>query len=214
MPAVDDLNCILDETITAAEVPELDPVDSLNALDALLGLAAFPAEQVLAMSLSRTGLDLDQLWERKRQVIEQAPGLSVWRGGETFTFEQVMRQIKAKYVVRLTATPTRKDGHHPIIYMQCGPVRFSMSARTMTESTPFEHQVIPRRTDFRLPSDPAQVAIQEIYAALVADTARNEMIARDVIACAYRKSHLGRRRSSHTCCKSDVRASLATIEKH
>ena len=139
----------------------------------LLGLAAFPAEQVLAMSLSRTGLDLDQLWERKRQVIEQAPGLSVWRGGETFTFEQVMRQIKAKYVVRLTATPTRKDGHHPIIYMQCGPVRFSMSARTMTESTPFEHQVIPRRTDFRLPSDPAQVAIQEIYAALVADTARN-----------------------------------------
>ena len=47
-----------------------------------------------------------------------------------FTFEQVMRQVKAKYVLGLTATPTRKDGHHPIIYMQCGPVRFSMSART------------------------------------------------------------------------------------
>jgi superfamily II DNA or RNA helicase len=46
-----------------------------------------------------------------------------------FTFEQVMRQVKAKYVVGLTATPTRKDGHHPIIYMQCGPVRFNMSAR-------------------------------------------------------------------------------------
>jgi superfamily II DNA or RNA helicase len=99
-----------------------------------------------------------------------------------FTFEQVMRQVKAKYVVGLTATPTRKDGHHPIIHMQCGPVRFSMSARTMTESTPFEHQVIPRITDFRLPSDPAQVGIQEIYASLVSDTARNEMIARDVIA--------------------------------
>ena len=97
------------------------------------------------------------------------------------TFEQVMRQAKAKYVVGLTATPTRKDGHHPIIYMQCGPVRFSMSPRTMTESTPFEHRVIPRLTDFRLPSDPAQVAIHEIYAALVADTARNEMISRDVI---------------------------------
>ncbi len=61
-----------------------------------------------------------------------------------FTFEQVMRQVKAKYVVGLTATPTRKDGHHPIIYMQCGPVRFHMSARTMTETTPFEHKVIPR----------------------------------------------------------------------
>ena len=84
LPAIDDLNRILDETIAAAEVPELDRVGSSKALDAMLGLAAFPAEQVLAMSLSRTGLDLDQLWERKRQVIEQAPGLSVWRGGETF----------------------------------------------------------------------------------------------------------------------------------
>ena len=101
-----------------------------------------------------------------------------------FTFEQVMRQVKAKYVVGLTATPTRKDGHHPIIYMQCGPVRFSMNARTMTESTPFEHRVIPRLTDFRMPSEPAQVGIQEIYAALVVDAARNEMIARDVIATA------------------------------
>jgi superfamily II DNA or RNA helicase len=42
-----------------------------------------------------------------------------------FTFEQVMRQMKAKYVVGLTATPRRKDGHHPIIYMHCGPVRFN-----------------------------------------------------------------------------------------
>ena len=30
-----------------------------------------------------------------------------------FTFEQVMRQVKSKYIVGLTATPTRKDGHHP-----------------------------------------------------------------------------------------------------
>ncbi|HUE03583.1 MAG TPA: DEAD/DEAH box helicase family protein [Bryobacteraceae bacterium] len=37
-----------------------------------------------------------------------------------FTFEQVMKQVKARYVVGLTATPTRKDGHHPIISMQCG----------------------------------------------------------------------------------------------
>ena len=59
--------------------------DEGRAVDALLGLAAFPAEQVVAMSLSKRGLDHDQLWERKRQVIEQAPGLTVWRGGEAFT---------------------------------------------------------------------------------------------------------------------------------
>ena len=98
-----------------------------------------------------------------------------------FTFEQVMRQVKAKYVVGLTATPTRKDGHHPIIYMQCGPVRFSMSARTMTETTPFEHKVTPRYTEFRMAPELTEVTIQDIYAALVDDGARNEMIADDMV---------------------------------
>ncbi len=98
-----------------------------------------------------------------------------------FTFEQVMRQVKAKYVVGLTATPTRKDGHHPIIYMQCGPVRFSMSARTMTEATPFEHKVTPRHTEFRMAPDLTEVTIQDVYAALVNDVSRNEMIATDIV---------------------------------
>ncbi len=98
-----------------------------------------------------------------------------------FTFEQVMRQVKAKYVVGLTATPTRKDGHHPIIFMQCGPVRFSMSARTMTETTPFDHKVTPRHTEFRMAPEHPEVTIQDIYAALVDDASRNEMIANDIM---------------------------------
>jgi len=98
-----------------------------------------------------------------------------------FTFEQVMRQVKAKYVVGLTATPTRKDGHHPIIYMQCGPARFSMSARTMTETTPFEHKVIPRYTEFRTAPEVNDITIHDVYAALADDAARNEMIAADLI---------------------------------
>src|SRR5213596_318187 len=56
-----------------------------QSVDALIGLAAFPAEQVLAMSLSKKGLDVERLWKRKRQAVEQAPGLTIWRGGETFT---------------------------------------------------------------------------------------------------------------------------------
>jgi superfamily II DNA or RNA helicase len=98
-----------------------------------------------------------------------------------FTFEQVMRQVKAKYVVGLTATPTRKDGHHPIVYMQCGPVRFSMSAKTMTETTPFEHKVTPRHTEFRMAPELTEVTIQDIYAALVDDASRNETIAGDIM---------------------------------
>jgi hypothetical protein len=53
-------------------------------VDALIGLAASPAEQVLALALLKNGVDLSRLWERKRQTVEQTPGLSIWRGGETF----------------------------------------------------------------------------------------------------------------------------------
>ena len=98
-----------------------------------------------------------------------------------FTFEQVMKRLKAKFVMGLTATPTRKDGHHPIIYMQCGPVRFSMSAKAMTETNPFEHRVIPRHTDFQMQPNIGEVAIQDVYAALSSDALRNELIADDIV---------------------------------
>ena len=98
-----------------------------------------------------------------------------------FTFEQVMKQVKAKYVLGLTATPERKDGHHPIIYMQCGPIRYKLSARSMTAASSFEHEVIPRLTDFCLPPEQADTTIQELYAALVDDKTRNELIVSDLL---------------------------------
>ena len=41
-----------------------------------------------------------------------------------FSFEAILKQANAKYVVGLTATPIRRDGHQPIIFMQCGPIRY------------------------------------------------------------------------------------------
>jgi hypothetical protein len=84
LPSTDHLERIVRETFKAAELddPERRVID--KAVDALIGLAAFPAEQSLAMSLVKRELDTEDLWERKRQIIEQTPGLSVWRGGETF----------------------------------------------------------------------------------------------------------------------------------
>ena len=67
------------------------------------------------------------------------------------------------------------------MYMQCGPARFSMSARAMTDTTPFDHIVIPRVTDFRMLNDGSNIAIQDVYAALVADRARDELISQDLI---------------------------------
>jgi superfamily II DNA or RNA helicase len=98
-----------------------------------------------------------------------------------FTFEQVMKQVKAKYVLGLTATPERKDGHHPIIYMQCGPIRYKLSARSMNAASPFEHEIIPRLTEFCLPPERADTTIQELYAALTDDKSRNELIVGDLL---------------------------------
>jgi superfamily II DNA or RNA helicase len=97
------------------------------------------------------------------------------------TFEKVMREVKPRYVVGLTATPSRKDGHHPIIYMQCGPIRYRLSTRTMTAATPYEHVVIPRATDFLMRGEAGDITIQDVYADLVSNESRNDMIAGDLV---------------------------------
>ncbi len=84
LPSITHLEQIVRETFNAANLSEPERPLIVKAVDALIGLAAFPAEQALAISLVKRQLDTEDLWERKRQIIEQTPGLSVWRGGETF----------------------------------------------------------------------------------------------------------------------------------
>ncbi len=96
-------------------------------------------------------------------------------------FERVLREVKARYVVGLTATPQRRDGHQPITEMQLGPVRFKVDAKAQAAARPFEHQLIVRETTFRVPGQDESVGIQEIYAALACDEDRNRAILNDVI---------------------------------
>ena len=100
------------------------------------------------------------------------------------SFEMVARQCKARYVTGLSATVTRKDGHHPIIFMQCGPVRFRVDDRKQAEQRPFGHRVIWRRTEFELPkvlAEKVNLPIHELYKALILDEARNNLICEDVL---------------------------------
>ena len=95
------------------------------------------------------------------------------------------RRSKARYVLGLSATVARKDGHHPIIFMQCGPVRHRVDARSQAARRTFAHQVRLRETAFRLP--PGQegrsaLSMPAIYAALAADEDRNALIFGDVLA--------------------------------
>ena len=51
-----------------------------------------------------------------------------------FTYEQVLKATPAKFVYGLTATPTRKDGHHPILVMHCGPIRYRDNPKKQAEN--------------------------------------------------------------------------------
>jgi len=97
------------------------------------------------------------------------------------SFERVLSEVKARYVLGLTATPQRRDGHHPILEMQLGPVRFAVDPRSQAARRPFEHRLIVRETAFRLDTAGAEVGIQGVYAALAGDEARNQLILDDVL---------------------------------
>src|SRR6266540_3029759 len=74
-------------------------------------------------SLVRKGVVDDRVGDYGHVIVDECHHLSA------HSFEQVVRRSKARFVVGLSATVTRKDGHHPIIFMQCGPVRHRVSAR-------------------------------------------------------------------------------------
>ena len=104
------------------------------------------------------------------------------------SFEQVIRQAKARFITGLSATVTRKDGHHPIIFMQCGPVRYRVDDRQQAALRSFTHRVIVRKTNFVLPSradNAPEPGIQEVYAMLAADFYRNQMIVDDVVEAVH-----------------------------
>ena len=128
-------------------------------------------------SLARKGEVDDIVADYGHLVVDECHHISA------VSFEAVARRAKAKYVLGLSATVTRRDGHHPIVFMQCGPVRFRTSAKAQARQRPFEHRAILRPTDFTMPAgmDAERPPIQHVYAALAADEDRNDMIFDDVL---------------------------------
>lgn len=132
----------------------------------------------MIQSLWRKNVADDIVGEYGNLIVDECHHVSAW------SFENVVRQSKAKYVTGLSATVTRKDGHHPIIFMQCGPVQFRVDDRKQAQARPFIHKTIVRRTDFTLPKslqDDKRPPIHMIYSALMTDERRNTMIITDVL---------------------------------
>ena len=130
-------------------------------------------------SLVRKGIVNDLVGEYGHLVVDECHHLSA------HSFEQVARRAKAKYITGLSATVTRKDGHQPIIFMQCGPVRHVVDAKVQAAARPFEHTVLVRPTGFRSqrPDSPdLRAAFQSLYDELIADERRNQLICEEVVA--------------------------------
>jgi superfamily II DNA or RNA helicase len=138
----------------------------------------------MVQSLYQKGAVDDMVGEYGQLIVDECHHISA------VSFEQVVRQSKAKFVTGLSATVVRKDGHHPIIFMQCGPVRYRVTDRAQAEQRPFDHKVIVRPTNFRMPSHLQGLAmqpIQDVYAMLTADAERNRLIVEDVVAAVQAK---------------------------
>ena len=131
----------------------------------------------LMQSLVRKGVVSDAVADYGHVVVDECHHLSA------VSFEAIVRAAKARYVLGLSATVTRKDGHHPIIFMQCGPVRYRVTARKQAAERPFDHKVLLRRTDFRLTrtSPNEKLPIQEICRHLAQDVARNDLVFDDIL---------------------------------
>ncbi|MFV1976760.1 MAG: DEAD/DEAH box helicase family protein, partial [Candidatus Scalindua sp.] len=95
-----------------------------------------------------------------------------------FSFEKVLTQAKAKYVLGLTATPYRRDGHQPIIYMQCGSICHRIKQKDALSHITHS-RVIPRITDFDYDWN-EDTKINNVWVQLVANEARNQLILRDI----------------------------------
>lgn len=132
----------------------------------------------LIQSLVRKGEVSDLVGEYGHLIVDECHHLSA------ASFELVARRSKARFVLGLSATVARKDGHHPIIFMQCGPVRHRVGAQQQALERGIRHRARERSTKFELPLSLAMAerpAMPAVYAALSQDTRRNDLIFDDVL---------------------------------
>ena len=92
------------------------------------------------------------------------------------SFDAILKVAKAKYVLGLTATPIRRDGQQPIIFMQCGPIRHTAAKPA---SAPHDLVVQPRSLFTQIDLQP-EAGIQDVFRHLATDQVRTDAIAAEI----------------------------------
>jgi superfamily II DNA or RNA helicase len=153
------------------------PKESIGTIGGGKRAAMGMIDVAMIQTISRKGIVDDLVADYGHLVVDECHHISAR------SFEIVARQCRARYVTGLSATVIRKDGHHPIIFMNCGPIRYKVDDKTQAAKRPFTHRVITRATNFCLPLSfevDRYTAIQEIYGFLENSVLRNQMIVHDV----------------------------------
>jgi superfamily II DNA or RNA helicase len=146
------------------------PKDTLGVFGAGKKKPTGKIDIAVMQSLSRLD-DLSELLDKYGQIIvDECHHLSA------FSFEAILKQAKAKFVIGLTATPTRRDGHQPIIFMQCGPIQHSAARQ---KSAPAKLEVWPQ--SLSAPKMPSESGIQDVFRILATDTNRTRRVAQDIL---------------------------------
>lgn len=99
-----------------------------------------------------------------------------------FTIAKALAGMDARRVYGLTATPLRKDGLQPLIFMHCGPIRYRADARDQAAHGAVR-LVLPRVTRFKKPLaiDEEDWPLAQMLRDMVEDEERNRMIVADAL---------------------------------
>lgn len=94
LPDAEELTEVVTGILKAGQQPDPTPEALGGAVAAITGLSRFVAENAVAMSLRKSGLDLPALWERKISAINAVGGLKVHRGDASFSKLGGLENIK------------------------------------------------------------------------------------------------------------------------
>ena len=149
------------------------PIKEIGQIGAGKNKATNVIDVAMLQSLDRQGEIDGRIKNYGQVVVDECHHISA------FSFERVMMEANAKYIIGLTATPYRRDGHQPIITMQCGPVRYKISAKKPSDSD-IKHTLIVRHTNFSCAwSD--EDKIHDLWPTVISDEERNRLICDDIM---------------------------------
>lgn len=101
-------------------------------------------------------------------------------------FEMALNEVRAKYVLGLTATPNRQDGHQKIMFMLAGAIRHKVRAENKAG---FHQTVIVNRLRDQPPDFTNPPRISEVCRWLMENSQRNLRIVDDVAASIETERH-------------------------